>query len=140
MNDTFLIQHDWLHTEQISQAERATQAEISILVNGTCVTVNEDRLEGTTRQSARLSALHLSEWFATNWWRLLWEPDDGRSTPEWQMVPQHKRRRRRIRMARLVIQQRLEHRAGPFVPNATSRGRTDPLSEKLQRIYLSYKL
>ena len=85
MNNTFLIQHDWLHTEQISQAERATQAEISILVNGTCVTVNEDRLEGTTRQSARLSALHLSEWIATNWWRLLWEPDDGRSTPEWQM-------------------------------------------------------
>jgi hypothetical protein len=82
---TFNIYHEWLHDVQIDQPERAAQAEISILVNEICLTENEDRSENTSRQFARLSALHLSEWFATNWWRLLWEPYDGKTTPEWQM-------------------------------------------------------
>ena len=85
MNQPLVIQHEWLHNERVRQPERAAQADICILVNETCLTDNENLLEETTRQSARLSALHLSEWLAGNWWRLLWEPEDGRSTPEWQM-------------------------------------------------------
>ena len=37
----------------------------------------EDVFEKTVRPSARLSAYKLSEWFAFNWWRLLWEPKSG---------------------------------------------------------------
>ena len=85
MSKSFIIQHEWLHSVQSKRPEQAAQAEICILVNGTCLTENVDLLEETTRQSARLSALHLSEWFATNWWRLLWETDDGMSTRDWQM-------------------------------------------------------
>ena len=85
MNNSFVIQHEWLHNERVRQPERAAQADISILVNETCLTDNENLLEETTRRAARLSALHLSEWLAGNWWRLLWEPEESRSTLEWQM-------------------------------------------------------
>ena len=85
MNNPFNIYCEWLHTELIGQPERAAQADIIIVVNGGCITENLDIYGNPARQSARLSALHLSEWLAANWWRLLWEPDSGSTSPEWEM-------------------------------------------------------
>ena len=85
MTKTLSIEHEWLQTRQAAHPEQATRAEISIWVGGVCLTENMDRIGGVQRQSAHLSALHLSRWLAANWWRLLWEPYDSRATREWQM-------------------------------------------------------
>ena len=84
MSGHFTIRHEWLHGGQDVRPEQATQAGISIWVDETCLTENISRFGEAPRQSACLSSLHLSRWFAGNWWRLLWEPYDGRKSQEWQ--------------------------------------------------------
>ncbi len=85
MSSSFAIQYKWLRKGRTKEPERASQADISILVNDVNLTHNTDLLHVISHDFARLSALHLSMWFADNWWRLLWEPDSGSRTPEWQM-------------------------------------------------------
>lgn len=75
MSETFNIDYEWLPSEDGSAAERATLAELVINVGGDCATQVEDISAKSVRSSARLSALRLAEWFAHNWWRLLWEPE-----------------------------------------------------------------
>ena len=70
----FSINYEWLHSEEANVAEQATLAELAITVGQSCATEVEDILAKSVRSHARLSALHLAEWFASNWWRLLWEP------------------------------------------------------------------
>ena len=74
MSTTFNIDYEWLSNGYGDAPEQVTLAELAINVGGYCVTEVEDTLAKTVRSSARLSALHLAEWFAANWWRLLWEP------------------------------------------------------------------
>ena len=76
---TFTINCEWFG-EVGDDAERAAFAEISISVGGNCATEVYDTFTNTVRPSARLSAFELAQWFAFNWWRLLWEPEsDGYS-------------------------------------------------------------
>ena len=83
LSSALRIEFEWLPCEYGSEAERATLAELELIVDGHCATELDDGLARTVRRSARLSALHLAEWFAVNWWRLLWEPRaDGLS---WRM-------------------------------------------------------
>jgi hypothetical protein len=83
LNSTFRIDYEWVPSEYGNDEERATLAEIALFVGGHCATELEDGIAKTVRRFARLSALHLAEWFAANWWRLLWEPKgDGLS---WRM-------------------------------------------------------
>ena len=70
----FRIECEWLPGDHADAAERRTFAEIAIGVGQWCATELIDVRTKTVRSSARLSALHLAEWFAANWWRLLWEP------------------------------------------------------------------
>ena len=73
---TFRINCEWFG----DAAERAAFAEVSISVGGNCATEVHDTFAKTVRASARLSAFELAQWFAFNWWRLLWEPEsDGYS-------------------------------------------------------------
>ena len=58
-------------------------AELSILVDGLCATQIAETWTDQLRQSVRVSAVALAEWFATNWWRLRWEPETR--TSSWQM-------------------------------------------------------
>lgn len=51
-----------------------TLADLELSVGGHCATELHDVVAKTVRRSARLSAFHLAEWFAVNWWRLIWEP------------------------------------------------------------------
>ena len=85
MNKTFSIEYEWLQTAPGTQPEQAAHAEISIWVRDVCLTENMDRIGEVQRQSAHLSALHLSRWLAANWWKLAWEPYEPRPTREWQM-------------------------------------------------------
>lgn len=74
MSASFSIDHEWLSNEYGDSADKSTLAELTINVGQWCATEVEDTFAKTVRSSARLSALRLAEWFAFNWWRLLWEP------------------------------------------------------------------
>lgn len=52
-----------------------TLADLDLSVGDHCATLLHDDLAKTVRRTGRLSALRLAEWFAVNWWRLIWEPD-----------------------------------------------------------------
>ncbi len=70
----FAVAYDWLPIGSGDSAEQATFAEMTINIDSKCATRVEDLLAKSVRSSVRLSAYCLAEWFAFNWWRLLWEP------------------------------------------------------------------
>ena len=74
MTKSFSIDYEWLTNDYGDAAERSTLAELAINFDDFCATKVEDILAKSVRSTARLSALHLAEWLAANWWRLLWEP------------------------------------------------------------------
>ena len=73
---SFSINCEWFG-EVGDSDERAAFAEVSISVGGICATEVYDTFAKTVRSSARLSAFELAQWFAFNWWRLLWEPESN---------------------------------------------------------------
>jgi hypothetical protein len=83
MNNNFSIDFTWLSREYGSVIERATLAELTITADGNIATELEDFYAKTVRKAVRASAYEAALWFASNWWRLLWEPE--RSTLSWRM-------------------------------------------------------
>ena len=73
MSSSFKIDYEWLSNQGDDAIEQSTLAELAINVGDLCATTVEDTFAKTVRSSARLSAFYLAEWFAANWWRLLWE-------------------------------------------------------------------
>ncbi len=71
----FSIDFQWLAREYGDAVARSTLAEITITANGWKATEIEDFLAKTVRPAVRVSAFALAQWFASNWWRLLWEPE-----------------------------------------------------------------
>ena len=74
MNESFKIDYEWLPSDDGDASEQATLASLTINADQWCATEVQDILARSVRSSARLSALRLAEWFAFNWWRLIWEP------------------------------------------------------------------
>ena len=64
--------------------ERNCFAAIGIQANDVWLTEGRDALAIRLRQAPLLSAYHLAEWFAWNWWRLRWEP--RASGEEWRFA------------------------------------------------------
>ncbi len=83
MNNNFSIDFDWLPREYGNQVEQTTLAELCIRVDGNIATDLEDLLAKSVRKKARLSAYDLAVWFASNWWRLRWEPESR--SHQWEM-------------------------------------------------------
>ena len=54
--------------------ERACFAAVGIQAHGIWLTEGRDALANRLRNAPLLSAYHLAEWLAWNWWRLRWEP------------------------------------------------------------------
>jgi hypothetical protein len=79
----FSIDFQWLAREYGDAVARSTLAEITITVDGWKATEIEDLSTKTVRSGVRVSAFALAQWFASNWWRLLWEPE--RNTSSWKM-------------------------------------------------------
>ncbi|MGO9315938.1 MAG: ImmA/IrrE family metallo-endopeptidase [Syntrophobacteraceae bacterium] len=79
----FSIDFQWLAREYGDSVARSTLAEITITANEWKATEIEDLLARTVRPAVRVSAFALAQWFASNWWRLLWEPE--RNTASWKM-------------------------------------------------------
>lgn len=83
MTTAWSIKADWALLESGSPEERAAFAALGIIADGTCLTAGHDRLLNSLRDAPYLSAFHLAEWLAWNWWRLRWEPE--KSGIEWQL-------------------------------------------------------
>lgn len=77
------IRAEWASLESGSPEEQAAFAALGISAHGACLTEGHDRLLQSVREAPFLSAYHLAEWLAWNWWRLRWEP--RKSSIEWEL-------------------------------------------------------
>ena len=73
----------WLTREYGDPLARFSLAELTITAGGWKATEIEDFVARSVRSWIRVSAFALAHWFASNWWRLLWEPE--RNTTSWKM-------------------------------------------------------
>lgn len=80
------IEAEWETLGGAPVEEKACFASIGICVNNHWLTEGHDYLVNRLRTRPYLSAYHLAEWLAWNWWRLRWEPRSAAS--EW--GPSHK--------------------------------------------------
>lgn len=68
------IETNWENLENGGNEERACFAALGIRAHHHWLTEGRDALANRLRQAPYLSAYHLAEWLAWNWWRLRWEP------------------------------------------------------------------
>lgn len=64
-----------LESDHPDPIERACAIALSVHAGGRCLTQVEDRFARTVRAVVRVSGYRLALWFAGNWWRLRWEPE-----------------------------------------------------------------
>jgi hypothetical protein len=74
MQSNWAITAEWEPLDSGPPEERACFGEIGIQAHGVWLTEGLDSFANSIRKAPRLSAYHLSEWLAWNWWRLRWEP------------------------------------------------------------------
>lgn len=84
MSDFEIVVDQWLAREHGDEIARATLGQVELRSDGRSLTLLEDRLARTNRHFANLSAYDLAIWLASNWWRLLWEPE--RPESDWCMA------------------------------------------------------
>jgi hypothetical protein len=68
---------EWLALDAGDAAESASFATVRVTAGDVVFTKLYDEIAQTGRTEARLSVVHLGRWFATNWWRLRWEPKNA---------------------------------------------------------------
>lgn len=68
------IAAEWEQLDAGSPEERACFSALGIKAHDLWLTEGNDVLANRLRQAPLLSAYHLAEWLAWNWWRLRWEP------------------------------------------------------------------
>lgn len=71
----FELTADWETLNEGSPEEIACFAQVRITLNNVFLSEGHDPFVGRVRKASLLSAYHLAEWFAWNWWRLRWEPN-----------------------------------------------------------------
>jgi hypothetical protein len=74
MPASWKIGAEWETLDSGTPEERACFAQLRIDAADICLTEGRDALANRLRQAPLLSAYHLAEWMAWNWWRLRWEP------------------------------------------------------------------
>jgi hypothetical protein len=75
------ITADWERLDGAPPEERACFAAVEIRCGDLCLTEGHDGYVKRLRPGPLLSAYHLAEWLAWNWWRLRWEP--GSNAADW---------------------------------------------------------
>ena len=68
------ITTDWEALNEGSPEERSAFASLAIRWGEIWLTEGRDRFVNVLRKGPYVSAFHLAEWLAWNWWRLRWEP------------------------------------------------------------------
>ena len=84
MTRSWQIVANWESLDEGNIEERSCFAALGIEANGVWLTEGRDALANRLRRKPLLSAYHLAEWFAWNWWRLRWEPRG--SSEDWQFA------------------------------------------------------
>lgn len=83
------IKLNWEALNSGSPEEIASFAALEISAYGESLTQGHDHLAMCVRNAPYLSAYHLAEWFAWNWWRLRWESRKATNEPrlshEWNL-------------------------------------------------------
>lgn len=72
----------WLVMEEGDALERATFADLSIVLDGVCLTEVLESASSSLRRSVRLPLAPLAEWLLWNHWRLRYEPRQP-NDPQW---------------------------------------------------------
>ena len=70
----FRLTADWETLNEGAPEEIACFAKLRIELNNALISEGHDPFVRRVRDGPLLSAYHLAEWFAWNWWRLRWEP------------------------------------------------------------------
>jgi len=81
MQPTLNIAAEWERLDEGEPEERACFGAVGIQCNDRWLTEGLDGFVNRIRPAPLVSAYHLAEWLAWNWWRLRWEPRSN--TPEW---------------------------------------------------------
>lgn len=81
MTGELSITADWEPLSEGEPEERACFAELGIRFGDVWLTEGRDAYVNRIRSAPLLSAYHLAEWLASNWWRLRWEPRSN--APGW---------------------------------------------------------
>lgn len=81
MQPTLSITADWERLDEGTPEERACFAAVTVLCNDQSLTEGRDGFVNRIRPGPLVSAYHLAEWLAWNWWRLRWEPRSN--APDW---------------------------------------------------------
>ncbi|PMS22092.1 hypothetical protein C0Z18_06130 [Trinickia dabaoshanensis] len=83
MSERWSIGIEWAQLDTGAPEERAGFAALGIHSHDACLTFGYDSLLQSVRRAPYLSAYHLAEWLAWNWWRLRWEPH--RQSADWEL-------------------------------------------------------
>lgn len=83
MPENWMISAGWESMSGGLPEECACFAALEIQANEECLTEGRDGLANRLRRAPLLSAYHLAEWLAWNWWRLRWEPRPSSNSEEW---------------------------------------------------------
>ncbi len=81
MPEGLSITTDWEHLDKGTPEERSCFAAVGIQWNNISLTEGSDSFVNRVRSAPMVSAYHLAEWVAWNWWRLRWEPRSN--SPDW---------------------------------------------------------
>ena len=73
----FEISLRWMGSDNPDPIERVCAADLRIQAGQLCLTEIQDLRAQTVRPTIRISAYRLALWFAQNWWRLRWEPEQN---------------------------------------------------------------
>lgn len=65
----------WEALNEGSPEEIACFAHLRVSLNNVLLSEGQDPFVGRVRKASLLSAYHMAEWVAWNWWRLRWEPN-----------------------------------------------------------------
>jgi hypothetical protein len=84
MQPALSIAAEWERLDEGTPEERACFAAVSIQCNGQLLTEGHDGFVNRIRSGPLVSAYHLAEWLAWNWWRLRWEPRSN--APDWSLA------------------------------------------------------
>jgi hypothetical protein len=87
--DELTIRCGWLQRPAGNDIDRSFYADIGITVGQECLTELVEQLEASTvRHELRACAYQLAKWFASNWWRLRWEPEipNWRKDSDWRVA------------------------------------------------------
>jgi len=87
MNQSLIQIGAWERIEPLPIEQAVTCTRIRLTLDGICITEHEDNFSHTVREDVLLSAYPLAMWFATNWWRLLYEnrPTVGKVPTDWRI-------------------------------------------------------